>query len=111
MRKFLQVGGDVSFGKTNMGRLVGVNNIAALPKWWSFGIALLETCVLYVLESAAVQMGFCMETTGMTQGLQAETHCAFAMDSVEDSELRDETESMDDDQDREVEWQLLLLQC
>lgn len=63
-------------------------------------IALLETMCCMFLESATVQMGFCMETAGMTQGLQTET------DSVEDPELRDENESMDDDQDREVEGQL-----
>jgi len=69
-------------------------------------IALLETMCCMFLESATVQVGFCMETAGMTQGLQTETQCGFEMDSVEDPELRDEHESMDDDQDREVEGQL-----
>jgi hypothetical protein len=55
-------------------------------------------------------MGFCMETAGMTQGFPAEGGCDLAMEGalVEDLELRDETESMDDDQDAEVEWQVLL---
>ncbi|CAL8339717.1 unnamed protein product [Lota lota] len=54
-------------------------------------------------ESSTVQMGFCMETAGMTQGCQAEGECDLEMEgaSVEDPELRDETESMDDDQDVE----------
>lgn len=49
-----------------------------------------------------------METAGMTQGSHAEAQCNLEMDSVEDQQLRDETESMDDDQDGEVEWQMLL---
>lgn len=52
-------------------------------------------------ESSTVQTGFCMETAGMTQGSQAEVLRNLEMDSVEDQELRDETESMDDDQDGE----------
>ncbi|CAL8380010.1 unnamed protein product [Boreogadus saida] len=54
-------------------------------------------------ESSTVQMGFCMETAGMTQGFPAEGGCDLAMEGalVEDLELRDETESMDDDQDTE----------
>ena len=54
-----------------------------------------------------------METAGMTQGSQAEvSQCDLEMEGpcVEDPELRDETESMDDDQDGEVEVHLLL-QC
>ena len=64
--------------------------------------------VYYVSESSTVQMGFCMETAGMTQGFPAEGGCDLAMEGalVEDPELRDETESMDDDQDTEVEWQV-----
>lgn len=46
-------------------------------------------------------MGFCMETTGMTQGGQGEPPSDLAM--VEESvEEPDETESMEDDQDPEV---------
>lgn len=49
-------------------------------------------------------MGFCMETTGMTQGGQGEPPSDLAMveESVEEPELKDETESMEDDQDPEV---------
>ncbi|KAG7999343.1 Red-sensitive opsin [Nibea albiflora] len=50
-----------------------------------------------------VQMGFCMETTGMTQGGQGEPPSGLAMveESLEEPELKDETESMEDDQDPE----------
>lgn len=43
-----------------------------------------------------VQMGFCMETTGMTQGGQGEAHTDL------ESDLKDEAESMEDEQDPEV---------
>uniref|UniRef100_A0A3Q4BAB8 Uncharacterized protein n=1 Tax=Mola mola TaxID=94237 RepID=A0A3Q4BAB8_MOLML len=47
-----------------------------------------------------VQMGFCMETTGMTQG---EPHSDLEMrgNSVGEPEFKDETESMEDEQDPE----------
>uniref|UniRef100_A0A3Q0RWI5 G protein nucleolar 3 like n=1 Tax=Amphilophus citrinellus TaxID=61819 RepID=A0A3Q0RWI5_AMPCI len=50
-----------------------------------------------------VQMGFCMETTGMTQGGQVEPHCELDMEggSVEASSSKEEIESMEDDQDPE----------
>lgn len=60
-----------------------------------------------VLESSRpeVQMGICMETTGMTQGGQSETPSDLEMErgSVEEAELRHEAESMDDDKDPEVD--------
>ncbi|XP_029006709.1 guanine nucleotide-binding protein-like 3-like protein [Betta splendens] len=50
-----------------------------------------------------VQMGFCMETTGMTQGGQSQGVCYLEMDRgcLEDTALKGETESMEDDQDPE----------
>ncbi|XP_029908269.1 guanine nucleotide-binding protein-like 3-like protein [Myripristis murdjan] len=50
-----------------------------------------------------VQMGFCMETTGMTQGGQSEPPCGLEMEGgfLEEPELKDETESMEDEQDQE----------
>lgn len=52
-------------------------------------------------------MGFCMATSGMTQGDQEEPPCDLEMEggTLEDVELKDKSESMDDDQDHEV------LQC
>lgn len=59
-----------------------------------------------VLDSSCpeVQMGFCMETTGMTQGGQSEAPSDLEMErgSVEETDLKGETESMEDDQDPEV---------
>lgn len=48
-----------------------------------------------------VQMGFCMETTGMTQGGLSDLHCDLDMagGSVEESTFKEE--SMEDDQDPE----------
>lgn len=45
-----------------------------------------------------------METTGMTLGGQSETPSDLEMErgSVEEAELKDGTESMDDEQDQEV---------
>ncbi|XP_056886751.1 guanine nucleotide-binding protein-like 3-like protein [Takifugu flavidus] len=47
-----------------------------------------------------IQMGFCMETTGMTE---SDEHAALGMAgaSLEDPEIKDETESMDDERDPE----------
>lgn len=49
-------------------------------------------------------MGFCMETTGMTQGTQAEPPPYLEMEgeSVEEPEFQDGTECMEDDNDPEV---------
>lgn len=49
-------------------------------------------------------MGFCMETTGMTQGGQGETpsHLEMVAGSLEEPEFEDKTESMDDGRDPEV---------
>ena len=51
-----------------------------------------------------IQMGFCMETTGMTQGGQDEPPSDLEMvaGSLEEPEFKDETESMEDEQDPEV---------
>ncbi|XP_042352525.1 guanine nucleotide-binding protein-like 3-like protein [Plectropomus leopardus] len=50
-----------------------------------------------------IQMGFCMETTGMTQGGRAEPPSDMDMlgGSLKETELQDETQSMEDDQDPE----------
>ncbi|XP_074528690.1 guanine nucleotide-binding protein-like 3-like protein [Halichoeres trimaculatus] len=50
-----------------------------------------------------VQMGFCMETTGMTQGGQDDPSAHLEMDGTADEEpgFKDESERMDDDQDPE----------
>ncbi|XP_078103941.1 guanine nucleotide-binding protein-like 3-like protein [Sander vitreus] len=50
-----------------------------------------------------IQLGFCMETTGMTQGGQGETPSDLEVvgGSLEESEFKDETESMEDGQDPE----------
>ncbi|XP_026204027.1 guanine nucleotide-binding protein-like 3-like protein [Anabas testudineus] len=50
-----------------------------------------------------VQMGFCMETTGMTPGGLIETQSELEMEggSVEEAELKDGAESMEDEQDPE----------
>uniref|UniRef100_A0A7N8XUX3 G protein nucleolar 3 like n=1 Tax=Mastacembelus armatus TaxID=205130 RepID=A0A7N8XUX3_9TELE len=50
-----------------------------------------------------VQRGFCMETTGMTEGGQIEPLVDLEMErgSIEEPELKDDTESMEDDQDPE----------
>lgn len=67
---------------------------------------ILKIVCLCVSESSCpdIQMGFCMETTGMTQGDQGESHCDLEIegDSVEESTFKDETESMEDEQDPEV---------
>lgn len=51
-----------------------------------------------------VQMGFCMETTGMTQGGQGEppSDLEVVAGSLEEPEFKDETESMEDGHDAEV---------
>lgn len=53
---------------------------------------------LFVSETmcADVQMGFCMESSGMTQAGQGEVHADF------EPHLRDDVESMEDGQDPEV---------
>lgn len=60
--------------------------------------------VLAESTSANVQMGFCMETMGMTQGDQ-QGEISFDPDmeggNVEEAENREESESMEDDQDPE----------
>uniref|UniRef100_A0A665VTT1 CP-type G domain-containing protein n=1 Tax=Echeneis naucrates TaxID=173247 RepID=A0A665VTT1_ECHNA len=50
-----------------------------------------------------IQMGFCMETTGMTQGSQCETSSDLEMGrgTIENPDFQDEAESMEDDQDPE----------
>uniref|UniRef100_A0A8C4IW22 G protein nucleolar 3 like n=1 Tax=Dicentrarchus labrax TaxID=13489 RepID=A0A8C4IW22_DICLA len=50
-----------------------------------------------------VQMGFCMETTGMTQGGQGEAPSDLEVvgGSLEEPEFKDEIESMEDEQDPE----------
>ncbi|KAI3369524.1 hypothetical protein L3Q82_007737 [Scortum barcoo] len=50
-----------------------------------------------------IQMGFCMETGGMTQGGQDEALSALEMagGSLEEAACKDDTESMEDDQDPE----------
>lgn len=55
-----------------------------------------------LLESSCpdVQMGFCMEITGMTQGSQGEPYSDLGM--LEEAKFKDETESMEDEQDPEV---------
>lgn len=49
-------------------------------------------------------MGFCMETTGMTEGGQSEEHAGLEIvgGSLEEAEVKDETESMEDEWDPEV---------
>lgn len=49
-------------------------------------------------------MGFCMETTGMTEGGQNEEYAGLEMmrGSLEEPEIKEETESMDDERDPEV---------
>lgn len=51
-----------------------------------------------------IQMGFCIEATGMTQGGEDEPHCDLGMEggSFEEPSVKDEAESMEDDQDPEV---------
>ncbi|KAL0978618.1 hypothetical protein UPYG_G00172940 [Umbra pygmaea] len=58
--------------------------------------------VLAVSSCPDVQMGFCMTTSGMTQGGEEEP-CAPEIEGgvLEETESKDETESMDDDQDSE----------
>ncbi|KAM7006168.1 LOW QUALITY PROTEIN: guanine nucleotide-binding protein-like 3-like protein [Tautogolabrus adspersus] len=50
-----------------------------------------------------IQMGFCMETTGMTEGGQSDpsSYLGMAEKTSEDPEFKDETESMEDGQDPE----------
>ncbi|XP_035007622.2 guanine nucleotide-binding protein-like 3-like protein [Hippoglossus stenolepis] len=50
-----------------------------------------------------IQMGFCMETTGMTQGGQGEPSSDLEMErvSIEEPEFKEEAETMEDDQDPE----------
>ncbi|XP_075951719.1 guanine nucleotide-binding protein-like 3-like protein isoform X1 [Anarhichas minor] len=59
--------------------------------------------VLAVSSCPDVQMGFCMETTGMTQGGQGEPPSDLEMvgGSLEEPEVQDETQSMEDGQDPE----------
>ncbi|XP_021425423.2 guanine nucleotide-binding protein-like 3-like protein [Oncorhynchus mykiss] len=59
--------------------------------------------VLAVSSCTDVQMGFCMATAGMTQGGQEEPPCDLEMEggALDGVESKDETESMDDDQDPE----------
>lgn len=46
-----------------------------------------------------IQMGFCMETTGMTE---SDEHAGLEMAGVEDPGIKDYTESIDDERDPEV---------
>ncbi|XP_028261960.1 guanine nucleotide-binding protein-like 3-like protein [Parambassis ranga] len=55
--------------------------------------------VLAVSSCPDVQMGFCMETTGMTEGGQVDLH--MERGSMEEAAIKDETESMEDEQDSE----------
>uniref|UniRef100_A0A4W5JPX7 G protein nucleolar 3 like n=1 Tax=Hucho hucho TaxID=62062 RepID=A0A4W5JPX7_9TELE len=58
--------------------------------------------VLAVSSCTDVQMGFYMATAGMTQGGQEEPPCDLEMEgALDEVESKDETESMDDDQDPE----------
>ncbi|XP_068576198.1 guanine nucleotide-binding protein-like 3-like protein [Cebidichthys violaceus] len=59
--------------------------------------------VLAVSSCPDVQMGFCMETTGMTQGGQGEPPSDLEVvgGSLEEPEVQDETQSMEDGQDPE----------
>ena len=50
------------------------------------------------LDSTDVDMGFCMATTGMTQGAQPDMPVEEDVDCLEDGKA----ESMEDDQDPEV---------
>lgn len=55
-----------------------------------------ELCVLETM-CTDVQMGFCMESGGMTQGGQGEAHADF------EPHLKEDVESMEDGQDPEVQ--------
>lgn len=50
-------------------------------------------------------MGFCVETTGMTEGGPSDEYAGLEMmgGSLEEPEIKEETESMDDERDPEVE--------
>lgn len=61
-------------------------------------------CCVSESSCTDIQMGFCMATTGMTQGGQDEPPSDLEMvaGSLEEPEFKDETESMEDEQDPEV---------
>lgn len=58
---------------------------------------------IIALDSTDVDMGFCMVTSGMTQGTQLPVDMPVEDDEgLEDSESVDKAELMEDDQDPEV---------
>ncbi|XP_062251727.1 guanine nucleotide-binding protein-like 3-like protein isoform X2 [Platichthys flesus] len=59
--------------------------------------------VLAESSCADIQMGFCMETTGMTEGGPGEPPSNLEMErvSIEEPEFKEEAEAMEDDQDTE----------
>lgn len=67
---------------------------------------MLQSCSYGVAETSCpdIQMGFCMETTGLTQGGQGDTCSDLDMAGacLEEPGLKDEPESMEDEQDPEV---------
>lgn len=67
-------------------------------------------CCVTETSCPDIHMGFCIETTGLTQGGQGEA-CAdldMAGACLEEPGLKDEAESMEDEQDPEV-WNGTLL--
>lgn len=69
-----------------------MNNFVIKNAWFMLGVS--------VSSCPEVQMGFCMEATGMTEGGQGELH--MERGSMEEPAIKDETESMEDEQDSEV---------
>lgn len=89
-------------------KLWGILRIPIIVSFFNL-VCIIKYSVCYILGVADsscpdVQMGFCMESTGMTHGGQDETFSEQQMvgGSWEESECKDETESMEDGQDPEV---------
>lgn len=66
---------------------------------------------IIALDSTDIDMGFCMVTSGMTQGTQLDM-AVGENEGLEDGESVDKTELMEDDQDTEVlQQKCFLLVC
>lgn len=93
--------------KGNQEVLAGKNSLNRLSRWNWFncsvdGWSQYSNVNITVSESSCpdIQMGFCMENTGMTEGGQSDEYAVGG--SLEEPELKEESESMDDERDPEV---------
>lgn len=70
-----------------------------------------EFCLNSESSCPDVQMGFCMESSGMTQGDPEDSHFGLQMEGDSGEVPTAETEFMEDDQDPEVRNHIVLSAC